>query len=146
MMGTLRCARRSGRPKVHIARTRSWKMLRALVRGLLGLHEIVGGIDQSNMRESLRKVADEATSQRVVLLRQQPDVIAEPNETLEKSTRLIGAAEHQEAVGQPKTACQEGAFARRQTVLAPQCVVAQDKAIDDEIALNGHHRAAHARI
>jgi hypothetical protein len=51
-------------------------MVGALAQRIFGKHQIVGGIDQGNMRERLRKVADETLGARIVFLRQQPDVVA----------------------------------------------------------------------
>ena len=68
-------------------------MVGALAQRIFGKHQIVGGIDQGNMRERLRKVADETLGARIVLLRQQPDVVARPAQALEQLLRLGAAAE-----------------------------------------------------
>ena len=68
------------------------------------------------MRERLREVPEQAPGRGVVLLRQQPEVVREPDEPLEQGARLVVAPEQLVAVGEPERARQEHAFARRQPV------------------------------
>src|ERR1700722_7911261 len=51
--------------------------------------EAEGGVDQGHMRERLREVAHEAPGQRVVLLREQAEIVAQGQESLEELLGLI---------------------------------------------------------
>jgi hypothetical protein len=121
-------------------------MLRPLVSGFLGEKEIVCRIDQSDVRKRLWEVADEPLRPRVVFLRQETDVVAEPNQSLEDPARLIGATKHQKVVSEPKATSEEGALADRQAVSATAGVVAHDETVDHEIAFDRRHRPDNARI
>ena len=67
-----------------LLRVRSFALLatrhRSLAGALLGwpaaASEVVGGVDQGDVREGLREVADQASRTHVVLFRQQSDVVA----------------------------------------------------------------------
>ena len=56
----------------------------ALFRRLVTVRQVVGGIDQRDMREGLRKVPNLPSPRDVILLRQQPDIVAKGQQTLEQ--------------------------------------------------------------
>src|SRR4051812_10741352 len=63
-------------------------------RALVGTHrttpaECQSGIHQREVAERLRKVAEVAARDRVVLLRKQPDVVAQVEQPLEELARLV---------------------------------------------------------
>ena len=62
--------------------------VRTLLRGTAGLLQIERRIDEPDVREALRKVADEAAEPRVVFLGHQPEVVAQMQNTLEKLGRV----------------------------------------------------------
>src|SRR5690606_23243014 len=67
--------------------------------------EIERRIDDAHMAESLGKIAQHALQTRVILFRQQPDVIAQPDQVSKKSFRFSIATLQNVNVGQPERAC-----------------------------------------
>ena len=63
-----------------------------------------GSLDEREVGECLREVAKLPESDRIVLLRQQPDIIAQVKETLEELARLVGLALQREYPRQPERA------------------------------------------
>ena len=67
--------------------------LRALLRRLRRARQVVRGVDQRDVRERLREVADQPLASRVVLLGEQADVVAQREQPFEErrasSTRPI---------------------------------------------------------
>src|SRR5690349_2953107 len=95
----------------------------ALLARLSRVADIVGRIDERDVRERLRKIAQLALSARVVFLGEQPNIVAQADEPVEHVLRLDQAASHHISVGKPETAGQKGAFAGRETVLGGGRVV-----------------------
>ena len=60
-------------------------------RSVGGLPEIEGGPDQGQMAEGLGEVADHAVVPRVVLLRQQADVVGQADQALEQRSGVVAA-------------------------------------------------------
>ena len=58
--------------------------LRALLRRALRLHEIECGVDEPDVRETLREVADQAPLAQVVLLGQEAEIVAKLQQALEE--------------------------------------------------------------
>src|SRR5207253_1612851 len=85
-------------------------------RALPGSRQGQGGVDQPDGGESLGEVADLPLEMGIVLLCQQTDVVAQPQESLEQLLRLVAPAHQRVVVGEPEGAGEEGALARRQTV------------------------------
>src|SRR5215217_5350012 len=75
-----------------------------------GLAEVHGGVDQRDMGEGLGEVAQLAAAGRVVLLGQQPDVVAQPQQPLEQLSGILEPADQGVVVGQPEAAGQEGSL------------------------------------
>src|SRR6185312_11713503 len=92
---------------------------------------------EREMRERLWEVAEEALRLRVVLLRQQAEVVRKAGEPLEERQRLLVPPEQLVAVGEPERAREEGALPRRQAVdtglLRP---VAEHEAVLQQLALD----------
>src|SRR5690242_4487766 len=80
------------------------------------LREVESAVDEAQVGESLRKVAEQTVSFRVVLLGDQTDVVREPEQTFEQRVRLVVPAEELETVDEPERARQEDALPRRQAV------------------------------
>ena len=78
--------------------------------------KVEGRVHQGEMRERLGEVPEQAAGPRVVLLRQQAEIVAEVDEPPEELVRLVVAAEQLVAVAEPERARQEHALARRQPV------------------------------
>ena len=101
------------------------------------------------MRERLREVADEALEARVVLLREQAEVVAEREQALEHLARLVELAEQDEVVHEPEGAEEERALSRRQPVDVLDLLVvavALHEPVDEQLPADGLERAAHARV
>ena len=58
--------------------------LRPLLRRLFGAREIECAVDQRDVGEGLRKVADQAAGARIVFLAEQPDIVAQRQQPLEQ--------------------------------------------------------------
>jgi hypothetical protein len=65
------------------------------------------GLDQREVREGLRKVPDQPLLGDVVLLGEQPQVVAERQQTLEQLASLVRAPVHRERRDEPERAGQE---------------------------------------
>jgi hypothetical protein len=68
------------------------------------------GVDQRDMRESLRIVADLPARLRVVLLGEEADIVAQLEQPLKERTGVITPTLQDIVVGQPKAAGEKGAF------------------------------------
>src|SRR5579864_2021167 len=73
-------------------------------------------VDEREVRERLREIAELTLRSRIVFLREEPDVVGEADETIEERHRLVAAAEQLEAVDEPERARKEDALARRKPV------------------------------
>jgi len=65
------------------------------------------------MRKRLRKIAQLPARHRVVLLGEQPDIVAQGQKTLEQTAGLFVATEQDQVVGKPEAARQECSLPRR---------------------------------
>jgi hypothetical protein len=104
-------------------------------RGYVG-REVERRVDQSHVRECLRKVPDQAAGHRIVLLGQQAHVIAQREQTLEQSARLVlvswRAGRLQLADGQGQTDPERRPPARPALDLDPAAMRRDDPAHDEE--------------
>src|ERR1700761_3191691 len=135
-------ARRAGR----LLRLGRLGFLRAQASGSLPCAQTMRRIDEREMRESLRKVAEVATVVRIVFLRQKPHVIAQSQQPLEQSASLVVTTQQHIIVDQPEAAGEKGALARGQAVDCGPGVIAQDKSVAQQLALDGGDCALDARI
>src|SRR5207248_7027097 len=87
-----------------------------VLRRSVGAREIARGVDQRHVGEGLRKIPEEPSMRRIVLLGEQPDVVAERDEPLEDLARLRAAPLQRQVVGEPERAGEECAFAGWQTI------------------------------
>ena len=78
-----------------------------------GLRQVARRIDERHVRQRLRKIAEHASFSRVVLLREQADVIAESDQTLEQCFRVGPASAEAKGVGEPERAGEEQPFSGR---------------------------------
>src|SRR5512144_3218354 len=72
------------------------------VRKLLGLRDRPGGVDQADVAECLREVAQQLSGSRVDLLGQQADIVAVGDRAFEDLHRLVDLPGQGEGVGQPE--------------------------------------------
>ena len=105
----------------------AWVMMRAWVIFVVAV-EVEGRVDERDVRESLREVADQAFAIDVVFLGEQAEVVAQGEQALEEALRIFGAADGFEAADHPEAAGQKYAFAGRQAVVDLGGVVAKDEA------------------
>src|SRR5579859_1877538 len=107
-------------------------------------YQVERRVDEREVGEGLREVAELTLRSRVVLLSQQPDIVREADETVEERHRFVAAAEQLEAVDEPERAREEDSFARREPVdVAFLRAIAEDEAIHDEVLLDRLDGAAH---
>ena len=119
----------------------------AAVRGRAsGLREIAGGVDQRDVRQRLREIAEHHAVDRIVFLGEQADVVAQPEQMGEALLRFAPAAHQRQRVGEPERAGQERAFAFGQAVGRGMLAVALDEAVLHELARDRLHRGDDARI
>src|SRR5438105_2521796 len=103
-------------------------------------------VDQRDVRERLGEVAEHAACDRVVLLREKSDVVAQAEQSREYLLRLVAPSKQDQIVDKPEAASEESAFAASQAVFRASSVVAPDEAVHHEIALNGLDRRLDAWI
>src|ERR1700684_3529722 len=103
-------------------------------------------IDERQMRECLGEVAKLTTAVRIVFLRQQPNVVAQRQQALEQSPRLLVPPEQHVIVDQPEAAGEESALPRRQAVDRGSGVVAHHESLAKKLAFDCGDRALDAGI
>ena len=103
-------------------------------------------IDQSDVRERLREIADLPAGSRVVFLRQQSNIVAEVEKPLEHQPGVAIPALQDVVVCEPKAASKKGALIPRQAVDSTLSVVTRDKAISQQKFLNGGDRPYDAGV
>src|SRR5271169_5999934 len=118
----------------------------ALLRWALRAGQVVGGVDQRDMREGLWEVSDLAREARVELLCEKSDIVAQRQQTLEKLAGLVDASLQDIVVGQPKAAGQKGPLSGRQAVHALSGVVTHDETVDDEAVFDRLYGSDDARV
>src|SRR5271167_2878973 len=119
---------------------------RALLRGPLRAGQVVGGIDQRDVREGLWEVPDLAREVRVVLLCEKSDIVAQGQQALEKLAGLVDASLQDIVVGQPKAAGQKGALSGRQAIHPLSGVVPHDETVGDKALLDCLDGSDDARV
>src|SRR5215211_2897967 len=86
-------------------------------------------VDQRQVGKRLWEVADQPLCPRVVLLAQQPHVVAQREQPLEELLGLAVAADAPQSIDHPEAADQKRALAPREAVVGLICPVAQDEAV-----------------
>src|SRR5439155_20703474 len=79
--------------------------------------EVHGAVDEPEVRERLRKIAEEIARGGIDLLRIEADIVRAGEEALEESPRRRVLALGEERVDVPEAAAEEGALAARATIL-----------------------------
>lgn len=102
-------------------------------------------VDQRQMAQSLRKVAEHSFISWIVGFGQKADIIAETQEPLKQQARIFLASNQGEAVGQPETTREKSGLTRWERIDIWFCAIAQYKAVGHQIALNGDG-APYARV
>src|SRR5439155_8463399 len=121
-------------------------LLASVLRRALGPRQVQRGVDERDVGERLGEVAQQAPRSAIVLFREQPDVVGEPDQPLEESAGLLAAALQDVVVGQPERAREEGSLARWQPVDTGTGLVTIDEASAQQVLLDGGDGAAHTRI
>src|SRR5690242_2706603 len=75
-------------------------------------------VDQAHHAERLRGVSDLSAAGRVVFLAQQPNVVAQSQQSIEQLGCLVVVADAAQRIGQPEAAGEEDALAAGQSVVA----------------------------
>jgi hypothetical protein len=119
---------------------------RTLFRGPIAAGQIVSRVDERDVAESLWKVPHLTPRAWIILLGQQSDIVPKRQQTLKHRPRFIDAALQYQIVDKPKTTGEECGLAWWQAVLCLAGVVAKDKAIYQQPALNCPHGAYDPRI
>jgi hypothetical protein len=78
--------------------------------------EVEGAVDEGDVRERLREVAELPTRPRVPLLGEQPEFVASREHALEQLFGLVEPALERESVREPERARQKRALTGRQAV------------------------------
>jgi hypothetical protein len=108
--------------------------------------QVVRGIDQSDVRERLRKVSDLASGSGIIFFCQQPDIVAQAQQPLKHRPSVFIATLQDVIVGKPKAASKEGAFVPGQTVDFALGIVAGDKAILEQKLFDSPHGSHDPRV
>ena len=95
------------------------------------VREVHRGVDERDMRERLRKVADLALGDVVVLFGEEADVVSKRQQLLEELHGFVMPADHLEVVDHPERTGEKGTLASDQTIGGTGVlgVVAEDKAV-----------------
>src|ERR1700728_3791211 len=101
--------------------------------------EIKRCIDESNMRESLRKVPHQPLAFQVVLLGKKPKIVPQGQKTIEELARIASPPNRFQTAHHPEAASEKQAFSRGQAVVDFRRVVAHDKYVRHEFPLDCLH-------
>jgi hypothetical protein len=101
--------------------------------------QIVRGIDQSDVRERLRKVSDLASGSGIIFFCQQSNIVAQAQQPLKHRPSVFIATLQDVIVGKPKAASKKGAFVPGQTVDFALGILARHKAIPQQKVFDGRH-------
>jgi hypothetical protein len=85
--------------------------------------QVEGGVHQADVGEGLGEVANQAIVARVVLLRQQSEIVAQAEQALVEADCLVTAAQDGEGVNQPEAAREEDPLVTGETVGIPSSSV-----------------------
>ena len=102
--------------------------------------------DQTQMAEALRKVAKQALIGGIVLLRHQPQVVAQSEQPLEQALGVLVPSLQLVVVGQPEAARDERPFAGGQAVDVLLRLVAVHQPVLHQPLLDRRHGADDARV
>ena len=108
--------------------------------------EIQRGVDQGDMGKRLREITQHPPGARVVLLRQQSDVVPQRKKPFEQSRGFVVPAKQHVVVGQPEAAGQENALAGRESIGRRYRCRSADQAIGIRSRSIASIGAAHARV
>src|SRR5919201_6685914 len=84
--------------------------------GRMLVSQVERAVHEREVRESLRKVPEQPLLIRVVLLRDQTEVVRQREKAFEQRVRLVVPPEQLETVDEPERAREENALARGQAV------------------------------
>src|SRR5215470_11007045 len=113
---------------------------------LLPEQQIECTFDESDMREGLREIPDQAAGAEIVFLAEQADIIAQGQQPIEKPSSLLETALENVGVDETKAAGQECALSHRQAVVNLPGVITHDESIDQQPLLDRFDRAGDAWI
>src|SRR6266478_1555420 len=119
---------------------------RRLLDRFLGVAEVLGGIDQCDMRQRLRKIPGLTCHTGIELLRQQAQIVRDRDHAFEQRLRLGDIAGQHMGVGEPEGAGKKRAFDRLRFMRDLAGIVPQHKSIPHHVFLNSGDSAANARI
>src|SRR5215510_11159710 len=105
-----------------------------------------GGVDQRQMREPLREVADLPACVGVVLFSKQAEMIPDREQPFEQFLRFGLPSLEGVIVGEPEAARQEWTLIARQAIEPEFCGVSSDEPIAHEIGFDGVNRRHHSGI
>src|SRR5215213_8205453 len=94
------------------------------------------GLDERQVRERLRKVAELHPGPRIVFFAQEAEIVTQSEQAIEQRLRFVQPALHSEDFDQPERASQEDAFARWEPIdmLLILASVAKQETVDTELA------------
>lgn len=98
-----------------------------------GARQIEGRVDQRDVGEGLREVADLPAISRIVFLREQPEIVAQRQQAVEQTLGLLAASDGDVGVREPEAAGQEDAFTGFEPVIGDFRVVAAYEAVDEQV-------------
>src|SRR5262245_21165572 len=78
------------------------RLASTLLGGLAPAGQVVGGVDESDMREGLWEVADQTAGLDVVLFRQQAEVVAQLEQSIEQAFAFLRAPRQDQGIDQPE--------------------------------------------
>src|SRR5215471_20423300 len=108
--------------------------------------DYAGGVDQSQVRETLRKISKLPAGDRVVLFSEQSEMIPDREQPLEQFLRFRHSPLEGVIVGQPEAAGQERALVTREAVDSEFRGISSNETAAQELLFNCAHCRYHARI
>src|SRR5215475_3450574 len=120
--------------------------LRPLLHWLFRSSEVESAVDQRQMGERLREIADQPSRLRIVFFAQQADIIAQLEQAIEQRPRIMQSALQHIGINQPEAASQESPLARCKAVLGFLGVVAHHESVYQQVPLDRIDCAADPRV
>src|SRR5215472_257514 len=108
--------------------------------------DYAGGVDQSQVRETLWKISKLPAGDWVVLFSEQPEVIPDREQPLEQFLRFLHSPLEGVIVGQPEAASHERALVTREAVESEFSGISSNEAAAQQLLFNRAHCRYHTGI
>ena len=112
--------------------------------GAIAACQIARGVDQCEVREGLREIAELPLSGWIIFFGKQSNIIAQRQQSAKQFARIFFSPLQDVVVRKPEAARQECAFSGKKPISSLTGMIPQHETVPNEIALDCPQRSAHA--